>query len=386
MKKDQHTALLTQARTAVTGKNYVQADKLLADANKLIPDQPAAKALAADLARAKNQDATSEKIHTLVAGARKAIGTKDLVNAEKDLAEAARLAPTDPEVVAARAELARAKSSTTKVQDDYKLAMDAARSALKKLDYQGGINAANVALGIIPNDPAALALLKDAQAGKVATDGEAKRKADYIADVQAARTALTAKRYDDAIKSASDALKLLPGDLTAGGILRDAQAAKVSADGEAKRRADYSAQIALGQQALTAKHSADAVRAFTEALRLMPGDPAATKGLADARALDKPVTPPPPPPALPDYNKSMQTGQTFLLKKSWGEASAAYQDALKAKPADAKASFGLDMAEGQRALDAKKYADAQKWFEDALRHVPTDADAKALLKRAKDMK
>jgi tetratricopeptide (TPR) repeat protein len=139
--------------------------------------------------------------------------------------------------------------------------------------------------------------------------------------------------------------------------------------------------MTLGQQAMAAKRYPDAVKAYTEALRLMPGDGAATRALADAKAADKP---PPPPP--PDYNKSMQSGQAFERQKMWDAAAAAFRDALKAKPGDAKASFGLDVAEGQKALDAKRWMDAQKSFESALKLFPNDADAKALLKRAKDMK
>jgi hypothetical protein len=82
----------------------------------------------------------------------------------------------------------------------------------------------------------------------------------------------------------------------------------------------------------------------------------------------------------------MQNAQAFDKQRAWAAAATAYRDALKAKPGDPKATFGLDLAEGQQALDTKRWADAQKWFEDALRYFPTDADAKALLKRAKDMK
>src|SRR5205085_1043657 len=137
-------------------------------------------------------------------------------------------------------------------QAEYAAALQAARTALAGKKYDEAIKSANDALKLVPNDPTVLALLKDAQAGKVGADTEAKRKADYAAAIQAGRTALAAKKYDEAIKAASDALKLFPGDPTATALLKDAQTGKAGADTEAKRRADYAAQMALGQQAMTA--------------------------------------------------------------------------------------------------------------------------------------
>ena len=140
---------------------------------------------------------------------------------------------------------------------------------------------------------------------------------------------------------------------------------------------------------MTAKKYVEAITAYTEALKLFPNDGDAKKGLADATQLTKPVPPPPPTPQA-EYNRQMQQGATMDQQKKYAEAIKAYSAALKAFPNDARAagalkeaSYKYQMAEGLKAAQAKKFPDAIKAYEEALKQKPNDAEATAALKRAK---
>ena len=63
---------------------------------------------------------------------------------------------------------------------------------------------------------------------------------------------------------------------------------------EQKRQAEYNKQMNLAQQAMAQKKFDAAVEAFGDALKVMPNDREATKGLQDAKkALDAAKNPPP---------------------------------------------------------------------------------------------
>ena len=89
----------------------------------------------------------------------------------------------------------------------------------------------------------------------------------------------------------------------------------------------------------------------------------------------------------------MDSGAALEKQKKFAEALAAYREALKLMPGDAKAAgavkwaeFEVHMTEGQRLIDAKKFPDAVKEFEEATKLFPDNTDAKNLLKKAKDGK
>src|SRR5207253_5590333 len=97
-----------------------------------------------------------------------------------------------------------------------------------------------------------------------------------------AQAALAGKKYDDAMKAADEALKLFPGDKDATKIFNDAKKAKSDAGDEAKKKADYEKLIAQAQAALAAKKYDDAIKAAGDALKLFPGDKDATKIVNEA--------------------------------------------------------------------------------------------------------
>jgi tetratricopeptide (TPR) repeat protein len=419
-KAEQVRKLLADGQKALDAKQYDQAVQIYHDANKLAPgnvDVLAALSKAEhardDFARANRQKVEAEraqKVKDLVAGARRGIGAKDFNAADQALSEAVKLAPTDPDVVKAQQELAAARKADAdakaaqgaeaKRREELARLVKGGQAALAAKKYDEASRLFGEALKVQPGDAAALKGQRDAQAALDAAkhDAEAKkRQADYQNVLAVARAALAAKKYDEAIQHANEALKLAPGDKDATALLKDAEKArsdaKAAQEAEARKRDNFNKAMTAGQAALTAKRYADAVKAYTEATQLYPSDAAAQKALKDAKAaLDASKVPPPPNPKA-EYDKHMAAGAAHEKQKQWAEAAAAYKEALKQMPGDAKATAALKnaefqqhMAEGQKLAGQKKFAEAAKEYEEALKLFPDNKDAKDALKRAKDGK
>ena len=126
-----------------------------------------------------------------------------------------------------------------------------------------------------PNDPTALALKKEAQAGKDTTGAEAKKKQDFDRLMTSGKAALAGKKYDEAIKDADEALKLFPNDPTALALKKDALAGKDTTGAEAKKKQDYDRLVTSGKAALAAKKYDEAIKDADNALELFPNDPMA---------------------------------------------------------------------------------------------------------------
>jgi tetratricopeptide (TPR) repeat protein len=486
-KRDDFALLVQKGRDALAAKKYDDAVQALAAANQLLPDDPTGKDLLRQAEKARtdsraatdskrDQDQRTEKVRQLVATARKALDAKDYPGAEKALAEAGKLAPDDKDVVKANQDLVAARKAAAasdkelkQRKDDYNLAMGAGKDAMQKKNYQAAVNSYKEALRLMPGDKDAADLLKAAEKGladaKTAADAEKKKQADFDAALRSGSAALAAKKYDDAIRAYTEALKLKPGDkdATAGlnnakqaqdadkkkqktaadydnairagkaalaakkyddaikafteagqlqpgdrdaaALLKDAQNAKAAGDAEAKRKADeakkqdeFARLMAAGQAAAGAKKYDDAIKAYTDALKLMPGDREATKGLNDAKqAADAAKAPPKPDPSKTDpkaeYAKQMQAGAAADKAGKYADAMAAYREALKQVPNDAKATqalknaeFNSHMAAGKKLHADKKYNEAAKEYEEALKIILDEPRAKDALKRAKDGK
>ena len=395
-RQDEYQGLLKQGKAELAARRYTEAIKFLTDANKII-DEPIGRGLLQQAQQARTDGENTEKVRDLVLKARAAMKEKKFDDADLYLGAARKLNANDPTVATAQKDLDVArKPSPAEIaklkqrEADFKLAIDAGRDAYKKGNFVGAINAFKEAERLMPGDKDALDMLRGAERAR--DEAVKKNQVLYSQSITAAGTALKAKKFDDAIAAANQALKIQPGDKDAQTVLQQAQTGKAGAGAEIKKKEDFTRLMSQGQAAQAAKKYAEAISAYTEALRLFPMDADAKKGLADATALNKPLPPPPPNPQA-EYARLMTQGTTLDQQKKYADAIKAYTDALKAIPNDAKASAGLknasynfQMAEGSKAAQAKKFPDAIKAYEEALKLKPSDPDATAALKRAKDGK
>ena len=142
---------------------------------------------------------------------RAAEGARKFAEAVKHYEEALRLFATNAEVKAA---LEKAKTDERQQREDYKLAMDAAKAAIMKQNYQGAINSFNEALRILPGDKTAQDGLQAAQAA------EMRRKQDFDRHMSQGKAAATAKKFPEAIRHYEEALKVKPNDPEATAALK----------------------------------------------------------------------------------------------------------------------------------------------------------------------
>jgi tetratricopeptide (TPR) repeat protein len=357
--------LLGQGQKALDAKKYAQAVDLYKQVRKLAPDN--VEALAGLTRAERERDAEADRIRR-----------------ERE----AKARPIDP----------KAKQR----EEDYKLAMDAARAAVKKNNLPGAINAFKEALRLKPGDPTATEALASAQkllqaeetkkraaeeAKKKPTAADPKmkqRQEDYKLAMDAAQAAVKKSNWTGAVNAFKEALRLMPGDKAATDGLASAQ--KLAQAEEMKKRdAAYSGWMKQADSALAAKKYADAAKMYDEALKIRPGDAAAIKGKRAAVDAQKKPAPPPANPKA-EYDRQMQQGSTLEKQGKYAGAATAYQEALKwvAKaPAGNADAFKAYMGIGRSEQAAKRYAQAVKAYEEALKRMPNDADAKARLQRAK---
>jgi cytochrome c-type biogenesis protein CcmH/NrfG len=146
---------------------------------------------------------------------------------------------------------------------------------------------------------------------------------------------------------------------------------------------------------MTLKKYEEAVKAFTEAVRIQPADAVAADALRQATlARTQPMPPPKTEPKVDpraEYTRLMQTGATLEKSQKTTEAVQAYRKALQLAPNDPPALTALRrtelpqlLAAGKQALATRRFPDAIKSFEAAVQLAPDNADAKAGLKKARN--
>jgi len=145
--------------------------------------------------------------------------------------------------------------------------------------------------------------------------------------------ALRNRRYEEAERAYNKAVALLPRNLDARNGLREAQ------KGLEKIKQDFNRLMQQGDLAMQALRFGDAVRAFSQAVKLFPDSEAAINKLQTAQKAQDDLG-----NAQASYNRLMlQAGAAMRLGR-FSDAALAYSAALRLVPGDLDALAGLRSA------------------------------------------
>jgi tetratricopeptide (TPR) repeat protein len=191
-----------------------------------------------------------------------------------------------------------------------------------------------------PAAPVAVAAATPAPAPEpkaAADDADKKNRADYEARMDAARAAMVNQRYDDALREYRAALRLVPGDAAASQGERDALDRLDALRNRDKRRTSVAALVDKAKSALRARHYDEALDSAKEALQINPNDPEA-KQVRDQAAQGKRAS-------KADYAQVMAAANDALSNGRYEEASRLYARALQLAPDDDAAQRGKRAAD-----------------------------------------
>ncbi|MFM7151979.1 MAG: hypothetical protein ACKO23_19295, partial [Gemmataceae bacterium] len=273
--------------------------------------------------------------------------------------------------------------------------------------FAKAIESYRTAVQLAPNNVEAVAGLSATEEERnVELDRQAKikqmnaRQDAIVKYLATARAALSRKQFPEAEKAARQVLQLDPNNVDATALLQ--QIGKGTPPMPPMPNPAFVAWLQKGQAALAEKKFQAAAQAFDEALKLKPGDPAAQQGRAQARAAL--MARPPMPPGkggqpMDKEDKTKQREEEFQLalsaardamkKNDHAGALAAYNEALRLKPADKTALserndalYASAMARGLEAFNAKRFPAALRSFDEALKAKPGDPMATRYRKEA----
>jgi tetratricopeptide (TPR) repeat protein len=169
--------------------------------------------------------------------------------------------------------------------------------------------------------------------------------------------ALAKRNYEEAEKAYEKALKLIPTDPDAlKGLIVARTSAALSNEHMEERKAQYAKFMDQGKKAVADKAWSDAVTAFESAIQVLPGDGDANKALSDARAALAVVQN--DKAKMADYQTRMDAGKAAMTAQRYVDAVREYLVALRLAPEDAAATKGLKDAEAK--LDDNKDLEKRK--------------------------
>jgi len=258
----------------------------------------------------------------------------------------------------------------------YATAIQAATDAFSKGDYDEAIRQADIALASEPGDPAAAQVKSDAVKKKKDAESQA---SSYSGAMTAARNALAAGYYDEALRQVKNALAINPGDSAAMTLDASIEARQ---DADTKSRQDqYNAAMARGREALGNKNYSEAIRQAGLALGYKAADTDAKDLMAEAQNAQSGRQ------RTQAYNIALQAAQQAFDRKDYGQAIQNAEAALAASPGDAGATALKTKAQAAQAADSAYQAAmqaAQTAFNNKNYEVAIQQANTALANRAGD--
>jgi len=384
--------LIAQGKKALEQKRYQDAKELFEGALDLDPHDHRAKSGLDDAKEGLKADKASGDKDALYAEYMK---TGNAAMADKKFAVALtnfrRAYELTKDEEANTAMIAAQKALDADTAEKAKLAdFDAQIKAGDQLvatkNYKDALVAFNKALNLLPNDPVAIKKVADVEKRLDDINKNRSEKDKYDSLIADGRRALDDKHFDSAIKSFTKANNLIPQELEATQLLKDAK------DKQKQAKADYDAAMLQGNSSAQSLMF-DIARAYYEqALQAYPDN--ADKVAAAKKAVLQAET------NIVTYNQAIVLGKQFMKKKLYAAAMEQFNLALTLSPLDAtasallkeasdklqdiKAAYDKAVTAGSRALDQKNFSEALKRFDEALQLAPGDVVATAGRQKAED--
>jgi tetratricopeptide (TPR) repeat protein len=378
-------------------------------------DAERAKRKAAELEAKRNRDLYVQTLEL----AQTALQKKDYPAAQAKLEAAGAIFKTDvvlsglKQVAAARTQDEAALKAQQLEQDRavrMKQLVAQGQAAIKEKQYAAAVQTFQEARKLDPKQVDALAGLTQAEHGRDQQLALERKKADDAtrADsfqrlLKSGQANLAAKQHEAAVANLTEALKLKPGEPVASAALKQAQQASSAPAADTKSQqkvAAYQKLIADGRLALSGKRYEDAIKAFSDAQSLMPGDQASRDFLGDAQKGKKDAAEALAAAAqkraaeqkrVQDLQKALTLGRSALAGRDLEAAAKALAQAQQLAPDDGEVQRALkDLAQAQtqakqdaaakaaQAAQATRLQDLLKSAQTALKGKDLTAAAKAL--------
>jgi len=377
--------LMTQGKEALDAKQYAVAVQAYERALQLVlGDEAAEKALAAaraGLGADDNEKARLAEYRTHLEAGRAALVAERYADAVREFIAAQRLMPGDPEAVQGQKQAENrldAIQDRDKHQKAYVELVDRAQKALRERRFDDAVDSLKAALQLFPTDVKTQQALRDAEMART------QAKAEYARLMGLGDQAMQLGRFEEAYRQYTEALKVLPDDKAAQAA--QARAQRASQDYQVAQAA-YPRYITQGNLAMQMGNWTDAVFAFTEALRLVPADVTAAGQLRKAQAGALLQTNPQANFArlLKAGQIALSQRQYADAIRSFTSAQQINPDNIQVTQGLQQARYGQAMADGQRDMLQKRYQAAIAAFESALQQSPGDPAATNALQRARQL-
>ena len=305
------------------------------------------------------------------------------------------------QMAAQKLENEKKEAEKKKAEADYNAYMKAGNDAMIAVKYDVAIAQYDLALKIVPNDPAALAKLEEAKKKKAEAEKAGADQKAFSDKMAAAKIAYDAKKLEEALVLYKEAAALKPAEALPKEriITIEAEIAKQKEQAE-----NFTKLVAEGDVAVGSKLYDDAITKYTAALAIKV-DPAVQTKLDNAKKLklEKEQGDAKTKELEAKYTALMKEADVAFNAQNYPLAKTKYQEALGVKAADPTATAQLAkideilkkkqdeldaankkeaeykklMAEGETLFTQKNWEAAKQKYTTALEVKPNDAPALA---------
>ena len=332
---------MQQGSAAMEGKRYDEAVKAFAAATQLRPEDQAIRNLLQQAQEALRQQIKAEYDQAMSAG-RESLNAKNYQAALDSFTQALRLVPGDE------------KATTLSTEAEFNVHWERGRKAFEAKQLDVAVAALETAARLRPDDKGTSDLLQQVRDAK-----QKQTKAEYDRALTSGKSALSFRRYNDAISSFQQAQRLMPLEAEAGRLLTEAESQKRSFEAEEKRKqtkAEYDRALTSGKSALFSRRYNDAISSFQQAERLMPAEAEAARLLMEAesqnRSFEAEVK---RKQTKAEYDRALTSGKSALFSRRYNDAISSFQQAQRLMPTATEAGGLLREAESKkREAEAKK--------------------------------